>query len=215
MRGVPLVLAIYGIDAWERPKSWTYRIAVRFPGLVISISQITLDRYLAWSGLHSATSIVPNAIDLGMFAIGERDPELEERLNLAGCKVIMTFGRMVGQERYKGFDQVIELLPRLRRHFPDLVYMAAGDGNDRGRLEAKAREMGVADFVRFTGFIPEGQKADYYRLADAYVMPSAGEGFGYVVLEALACGIPVVASTIDGTREAVRGGKLVTVSLIV
>jgi glycosyltransferase involved in cell wall biosynthesis len=120
----------------------------------------------------------------------------------------MTFGRMAADERYKGFDEIIELLPRLRKTRPDLVYLAAGDGNDRPRLEAKAREVGVGDMVVFTGAVPEAEKADLYRLADAYVMPSSGEGFGFVVLEALACGIPVVASTADGTREAVCGGEL-------
>src|SRR5262249_20277261 len=56
--------------------------------------------------------------------------------------------------------------------------------------------------------IPDVAKQDYYRLANCYVMPSAGEGFGFVILEALACGVPVVASNKDGTREAVRNGAL-------
>jgi phosphatidylinositol alpha-1,6-mannosyltransferase len=60
----------------------------------------------------------------------------------------------------------------------------------------------------FAGYIPEREKADHYRLADAYVMPGRGEGFGIVYLEALACGVPVVASKLDGSREAVRDGAL-------
>lgn len=208
LRRTPLALAIYGIEAWQRPVSPLHRLAVRLPALVISISQITLDRFRAWSGVRAPTAVVPNAIDLGLFTTGGRNPELERRYNITKRKVIMTFGRMAADERYKGFDEIIELLPRLRRTHPDLVYLAAGDGSDRPRLEAKAREVGVEDMVAFTGSVPEAEKADLYRLADAYVMPSSGEGFGFVVLEALACGIPVVASTVDGTREAVRGGKL-------
>jgi glycosyltransferase involved in cell wall biosynthesis len=204
----PLVLAIYGIDAWERPRGALHRLAASMPQLVISISQITLDRFLAWSGSLVATAVVPNAIAMEKFATGPRNPDLERRYGVSGRKVIMTFGRMSADERYKGFDEVIELLPRLRRTRPDLVYIAAGDGTDRARLEAKARERGIADAVVFTGAVNESEKADLYRLADAYVMPSSGEGFGFVVLEALACGIPVVASTTDGTREAVRGGEL-------
>jgi glycosyltransferase involved in cell wall biosynthesis len=83
-----------------------------------------------------------------------------------------------------------------------------GDGDDRGRLQAKAEGLGVADRVVFAGFVPEAEKADHYRLADAYVMPSRGEGFGFVFLEAMACGIPVLGSKLDGSREALRGGKL-------
>jgi phosphatidylinositol alpha-1,6-mannosyltransferase len=62
--------------------------------------------------------------------------------------------------------------------------------------------------VVFAGFIPEAEKADHYRLADAFVMPGRGEGFGFVFLEALACGIPVVGSRLDGSREALRQGEL-------
>jgi len=152
--------------------------------------------------------VLPNAIHIGEYAAGKRNTALEQRHGVVGRKVIMTFGRMSADERYKGFDAIIELLPRLRCARPDIVYIAAGDGSDRPRLEAKARELGVANLVVFTGRIAEDEKADHYRLADAYVMPSSGEGFGFVVLEALACGIPVVASAADGTREAVRGGEL-------
>ena len=60
----------------------------------------------------------------------------------------------------------------------------------------------------FAGYINEAEKAEHYLLADAYVMPSRGEGFGFVLLEALACGIPALASKLDGTREALRDGAL-------
>jgi len=86
--------------------------------------------------------------------------------------------------------------------------LICGDGADRGRLQAKAAALHVEDRVVFTGFVPEDQKADYYRLADAYVMPSRGEGFGIVLLEALACGIPALGSQADGTREALLAGDL-------
>src|SRR5439155_2564410 len=91
---------------------------------------------------------------------------------------------------------------------PNVVYVVCGEGPDRSRLERKAVGLGVRDRVVFTGFIPEALKADYYRLADAYVMPSRGEGFGIVFLEAMACGIPVMGSRLDGSREALLDGEL-------
>jgi glycosyltransferase involved in cell wall biosynthesis len=66
----------------------------------------------------------------------------------------------------------------------------------------------LADRVIFTGFVPEEEKTDCYALADAYVMPSHGEGFGIVLLEAMACGVPTVASKLDGGREALIDGRL-------
>jgi glycosyltransferase involved in cell wall biosynthesis len=117
-------------------------------------------------------------------------------------------GRLSQTERYKGIDEVLEILPPLLRTRPDLVYLVVGEGSDRARLEQKAQSLGIAGHVVFTGQIPEYEKADHYRLADAFLLPSHGEGFGFVLLEAMASGIPVVASTLDGGREAVRQGQL-------
>jgi phosphatidyl-myo-inositol dimannoside synthase len=209
VRGRPLVLAVYGIDAWRKPAGIAGWAASKTPSLVISISQITLGRFRAWSGIEEAKcAVLPNAIHAEQYRAGGKDSALARRLGVATRPVILTFGRMSADERYKGFDEVIEAMPRSLARQPDLVYVAAGDGSDKPRLEAKANALGVAANVVFPGRIGEDEKPDLYRLADAYVMPSSGEGFGFVVLEALACGIPVVASTADGTREAVRGGEL-------
>ena len=131
-----------------------------------------------------------------------------QRYNLEGKTVLMTLGRLVYAERYKGFDEVLDVLPALAAVNPRLAYLIAGDGSDRRRLEKKVRALGLMDRVVFAGLVPEAEKADHYRLADAYIMASRGEGFGFVLLEAMACGIPVVASKLDGGREAVRDGQL-------
>ena len=208
-RRVPLVLAIYGIDAWTKPSGRLTSAGLSAVSLVVSISQTTLDRFRAWSGFpEEKCAILPNAFHGGDFAMGPKDNALSRRLGVSDRPTITTFGRMVSYERYKGFDEVIEAMPRLLKRIPRLVYVAAGDGTDKSRLMAKVAGLGLEASVVFTGRIDEAEKADLYRLSDAYVMPSSGEGFGFVVLEALACGIPVVASTIDGTREAVRNGEL-------
>lgn len=205
----PLLLAIYGIDGWWRPSRPMVGRLASGADLVISISQTTLDRFLSWSTIDpGATAVLPNAIKLERFGLVEKNRELLRQLSIEGRKIIMTLGRMWSAERAKGFDEVIELMPRLREAEPDIAYIAAGDGDDRPRLEAKAKMLGVADRVIFAGRIPEAQKLDYYRLADAYVMPSRWEGLGFVVLEALACGTPVVASSADGTQEAVGRGEM-------
>jgi glycosyltransferase involved in cell wall biosynthesis len=120
----------------------------------------------------------------------------------------MTVGRLDARERSKGVDEVLEALPALAVGLPDLAYMVVGDGTDRARLQAKARSLGVSDRVVFAGYVAEPEKPEYYRLADAYVMPCRGEGFGFVFLEAMATGLPVVASRADGSSEAVLGGEL-------
>ena len=205
----PLLLAIYGIDGWWRPSRPVVAQLANRADFVIAISQTTLDRFRSWSMIDcTATAVLPNAIKVEKFGLGEKNKELAQSLGVDQKKIIMTLGRMWSNERAKGFDEVIEIMPRLRELEPDIAYIAVGDGDDRPRLEAKAQKLGVGDKVHFVGRVPEAQKQDYYRLADAYVMPSHWEGFGFVILEALACGLPVVASVADGTREAVRNGEL-------
>jgi glycosyltransferase involved in cell wall biosynthesis len=113
---------------------------------------------------------------------------------------------MDAAEQAKGFDEILDILPRLVAEIPNLVYIAVGDGSDRMRLEAKATALGVRDHCVFPGYVSESEKLEYYRSADLFAMPSRLEGFGYVFLEALATGLPVIASKIDGSREAIRDG---------
>jgi glycosyltransferase involved in cell wall biosynthesis len=205
----PMVVAVHGTDAWSPPSNRLAALAMGSADLILSVSHLTVQRMRTWlPGPHPPAVVVPNAVQLERFGIGEKCPDLISRYGLESKRVIMTLGRMAAEERAKGFDQVIELMPRLRASCPSLVYLCAGDGDDRPRLEAKAREMGYADAVVFTGRIPEDRKPDYLRLADAFVMASHWEGFGIVVIEALACGVPVVGSTADATQEALLHGEL-------
>ncbi len=199
------VLLVYGIEAWKPLKNPLSRRLLRNCRAIISISAITRDRLLDWSGYRGPTYLLPNAIHLEQYGIRAKRADLIERYKLAGKRVILTVGRLESAERYKGFDEVMEVLPNLP---PDVVYLIAGGGNDFIRLQQRALDLGVADRVIFTGLFSETDKADLYALADIYAMPSRGEGFGFVYLEALASGVPVIGSKHDGGREALLDGQL-------
>lgn len=204
----PSVACLHGTEAWSPHKRAWSRHAARNTDLVMSVSQLTLDRFRQWCPVPlDRCVVVPNMVQLDAFAMTDRDEALARRLGLADRTVVMTLGRIDASEQAKGFDRVIEVLPRILRQRPDIAYLIVGRGDDRPRLERLAAEHGVSDRVVFAGEIAEAEKVAYYNLADAYVMPSVGEGFGLVFLEALACGLPCVASDIDGGREALREGK--------
>lgn len=199
------LLMIYGIEAWKHvPHGLANRLLHRARAIV-SISEITRDRLLAWSKYRGATYLLPNAIHAEAYGIREKRADIVERYHLEGKRVLLTVGRLAAEERYKGFDEVLEVLGELP---PDVVYIIAGGGNDAGRLQQKAAQLGVTGRVIFTGLFPEEDKPDLYALSDVYVMPSRGEGFGYVFLEALASGVPVIGSKHDGGREALLDGEL-------
>lgn len=208
----PVLTELYGIDAWEPTGRATVNCLARRIRAGVAISAATRQRFLRWSGVEPArVALLPNAIHADRYGPGAKSEDLLTAHDLRGRRVLMTLGRLQRSERYKGVDEVLELLPTLAEEKPEVVYLVVGDGDDRGRLTAKAWNLGIGNRVRFAGYVPDERKADYYRLADVYVMPSSGEGFGFVFLEAMACGVPVIASTADGGREAVRDGSLGTV----
>lgn len=209
LTGAPVLLALYGFEAWTPFRRPMARRALAAVDHILSISHYTARRFCAWSGYaEDAVTIVPNAIHLEQFAPGPKRSDLVEKFGLSGRDVIMLFGRMDSSERLKGFDELIGAMPAILAARPTAKLLLAGNGGDRQRLEALCDSLGLAGHVAFTGFVPEDEKAAYYRLADAYVMPSRQEGFGFVHLEAMACGIPAVASSVDGAREAVRDGLI-------
>jgi teichuronic acid biosynthesis glycosyltransferase TuaC len=99
----------------------------------------------------------------------------------------------------KGNDLVMRSLTRL----PKTTLVLVGDGPDRSRLESLARAEGVADRVRFAGPVAQAELPRYYSAADALVLASSREGWPNVLLEAMACGTPVVAARVGGTPEIV------------
>lgn len=205
----PVLCALYGIEAWQPTGRGLADQAVRRLDRFYSISRITRSRFINWSKVsEDQIDLLPNAIHLENYGIAPARAEIVKRYGLAGRKVLLTLGRIVSKERAKGFDEVIDVLPELRKREPSIFYVVAGDGDYRPALEAKVAERGLGDHVVFTGFVSDEDKADLYRVADAYVMPSRGEGFGFVFLEAMACGTPCVASSVDGSADAVRDGEL-------
>lgn len=207
--GVPLLLILHGLEARTPSRhALADRLAARVDGF-IAVSAFTKKRFEAWSGAPADRGrVVPNAIALDDYSPGPPPTYLQDRYHLHDRTVLLTLSRLPVQAQGKGHDEVLEAIPDLIGEVPDVAYLVCGDGPDRPRLEAKARTLGLADRVIFTGYIDEAEKQDHYRLADVFVMPGRTEGFGIVYLEAMACGIPVVASSADASQEAVRGGAL-------
>lgn len=208
VRRAKLFLIAHGIEAWKPSNHATANALCRSVDGVLSVSRLTAERFLAWSRVSpSKVRVLPNCVDLDVFKPGPSDPVLLRRYGLLGAKVLLTVGRLEASERYKGVDKIIEALPDLSRVF-DVRYLVVGDGSDRPRLERLAEHLGVSERVVFAGKIPEPEKVAHYNIADAYVMPSTGEGFGIVLIEAAGCGVPVIGSAVDGSREALRDGAL-------
>jgi phosphatidylinositol alpha-1,6-mannosyltransferase len=178
----PYLLPLYGIEVW-RPLEWDRRRALARATAAFAISAHTLERARPFFPRAVALPVVPLALE-------ERRPEGAVdagvlgrlgRPGRPGGEFLLIAGRMDPRERYKGHDEVLEALKGVE----GVRLVVAGDGDDRPRLEQKAAAFGMEDRVTFTGFLSEATLAELYRRCAAFVMPSRGEGFGLVYLEAM------------------------------
>ena len=142
----------------------------------------------------SKVTVLRNGVDLQRFQPGNR-AALRAALGVDGF-VLLSVGHL---QPVKGHDLAISALPLI----PDATLMLAGAGPELARLQALARQLGVADRVRFLGSVPQADLAQYYGAADSLVLASSREGWANVLLESMACGTPVVASNVWGTPEVV------------
>ena len=116
-------------------------------------------------------------------------------------------GRMRSVERGKGHDHLLAAWPAVRARKPDAELWVVGEGDFRPVLEARARELGVQDAVRFLGRVPDDALGDLYRRASVFAMPSRQEGFGLVYAEAMWHGLPCIGSTADAARDVIVDGE--------
>ncbi|MEG3849818.1 glycosyltransferase family 4 protein [Microcoleus sp. herbarium19] len=205
--GIPYTILTYGKEVWET-LPLKYQTALSKADRIWTISRYTRDRTCCRNQLNPEKfQIVPCTVDGNLFAIGPKPQHLLAQYNLIDAKILMTVARLRSTDIYKGVDVTIQALPQIAKTFENVKYLVIGRGDDRSRLAKLAADLGVADRVIFAGFVPTESLAEHYRLADACVMPSQ-EGFGIVYLEALACGIPVLAGDADGSADPLQDGKL-------
>lgn len=201
---IPLVLTIYGLDAWQPRRKWLIKRIAANLDLILSISDFTKQHFLDLIKYNpERVDLFPCCVDLSSFRPAEKDLQLLESYGFSDKRVLMTLCRLSSAEKTKGVDEVIDLLPNLTDEYEDIVYLVCGSGDDLGRLKRKVSDKGLDERVKFSGYIEEEDKLKYYNSADAYVMPSRSEGFGIVFLEAMACGLPIVASEKDAGAEVV------------
>ena len=207
--GTPYTVVAHGIDVHSALDASKIR-ALRDADRVITVSAWTKARVLRLGGIDaSRVAIVANTLDDSRFSVRPEPESLKRRYGIRPDeRVVLIVARLSATERYKGYDTVVHALPTIRSFRHPVRFLVVGDGDDRQRVEALAVRLGVEKLVTFAGFVEAEELPDHYRLADAFAMPSSGEGFGIVFLEAMACGTPVLAGNCDGSVDALDGGRL-------
>jgi asparagine synthase (glutamine-hydrolysing) len=198
------VVAGHGIEMC-RPLSTLERIVCANAAAVTAPSRYTATQIQQHASISAdRVAVIPWGLDPAFRA---RASVNGHRALLPAGPILLTVARLDSRERYKGVESVIEAMPQLLSKVPDLNYIVVGDGDDRPRLESRARALGFAEQVLFAGRRTDEEVGSYYAAADIYVMPSRSEGLGLVFLEAMACGKPVIAASEAATPEVVIDGE--------
>lgn len=207
--GIPYWAVAHGVDAWEIDNS-ALQTALKSADRILAVSNYTRDRLIEEQNLDpSCISLLPNTFDADRFEITPKPQHLLARYQLTPEQpVILTVARLDNSERYKGYDKILQALPAIRQTIPNIHYLIVGKGSDRDRIEKLITLLDLQDNVTLAGFVTDEELNDHYNLGDVFAMPSKGEGFGIVYLEALACGKPVLAGNCDGAIDALCDGEL-------
>ncbi len=160
-----------------------------------------IERY----GVQAKFRVIPNTVDLSLFFPGDRQAELNGDRKK---KRILTVALLTPK---KGIPYLIQALSEIKKDRKDFVLDIVGEGSSRADYEELARELDLTDMVHFHGLKTKQEVAVFMRQSDFFVLPSLFETFGAVLIEAMACGKPVVATDIGGPNEIVTPnvGKLV------
>lgn len=196
--GKPVVLTARGSDVsalprFPRQRRMILEAVARADGAVC-VAQALKDALVRLGAPAEKLVVLRNGVDLDMFRPLDRET-IRMQMDIAG-PVIASVGRLI--ER-KGHDLVIDALTDL----PEATLLIAGEGEERRALEAQAGRLGVADRVRFLGAVPHEALAEIYNAADVLALASSREGWPNVLLEAMACGTPCVATPVWGSVEIV------------
>ncbi len=196
--GIPVAITARGSDIslmpdFALPRRWILWAAAHADAL-ITVAGALRDHLVSLGVDEARIQVLRNGVDLTRFSpvAGE---QVRQRFGLRG-RLLLSVGNLI---ELKGHHLVIEAL----RELHDVSLIIIGEGPQRSALERLAERLGVAERVRFAGLVPQTELRDYYSAADVMVLASSREGWANVLLEAMACGTPVVATRVWGTPEVV------------
>lgn len=220
LRGIPVVLKFVGDEAWERASQerrttkrleeflahpeggWRTWLRMKIQGFVLRRANIVTtpsaylrDAIVRTYGIEDSRAVVN-------YNAAEKEAEAPFEATVIPHQIVAT-ARLV---EWKGIDGIVRAVALLRKEFPDVRAVIAGDGPEEERLKSLAKELDVSDCVTFTGRVSRTETWHLRKSSEVYVLNSTYEGLPHTALTSFAARIPMVATDIPGTNEAVYDG---------
>ena len=209
--GIPAVLGSRGSDLHSIPgpvvRTLTRR-ALRLASKILTVSEDLHSRAIAMGVRPERVHTIRNGCDTGIFHPRSRAAARSALGIQPDARMVLFAGRF---QPVKGLADLLDAFARLASSFPKLQLVLAGDGRLRPEIQVRAERCGLRDRVHFPGVCPPGRIAEWMAAADVFCLPSHSEGCPNVVIEALSCGRPVVATNAGGIPELVNEANAILV----
>jgi len=194
------IVVLHGVEAWK-PVAKLDLVAIRGAAAIVTTTGFTAREFLAHnSAPESLFHVIPLA--LGESELAPPVPPVTHQRPWR----ILTVGRLASGEGYKGVDTLIQAVARLRGRGLPVMLSVAGRGDDMARLQNIRDSLGLQNDVEFLGAVPDAQLDALFQSCDVFAMPSKGEGFGIVFLEAMRYAKPCIGGNHGGTPEVIDDG---------
>jgi phosphatidylinositol alpha-1,6-mannosyltransferase len=198
------IVMSHGVEVWN-PLPGLRRRALLSADFVLAPSTYTAQRLAQVQGVPPANiRKLAWPLNPDFLKMADNPVALSLPKNFPEGRVILTVGRWAASERYKGVDDLIRAVAQLQTKFPRLCLAAVGDGDDLPRLEKIARDSGVSESIRFLTNLSREEIAACYARSEIFALPSTGEGFGLVFLEAMAFGKPLIGTAHGGITDIIE-----------
>jgi phosphatidyl-myo-inositol dimannoside synthase len=194
----------HGVEVWQ-PLPALRRKAFLKADVFLAPSSYTVEQIIQVQGAERAkTKCVPWPLNPDFLELSEKPEALAVPSDFPKGLVVLAATRLAADERYKGVDLLIQAVAQLLPKVPSLYLVVVGTGDDLPRHQEMARRFGVSERVRFLQGLSSPEIAGCYSRCDIFALPSTGEGFGFVFLEAMAFGKPVLGAAAGGVTDIIR-----------
>ncbi|MDX8391441.1 MAG: glycosyltransferase [Mariprofundaceae bacterium] len=206
--GRPNIAYVQGQDVYQSSilqRLTEIRLACRISTVVAAVTRQLADRLVSIKACEDV-HVIPHGFSKVQALLSRQDWRRSQGF-ATGQKVVLSVGRL---ERIKGQDILLSAWVEVQKKCPDAILYLVGDGSMRESLEQQAADLNLSTSVRFPGAAVAAEVAAYMSSADVFVLPSRSEAFGIVLLEAMACALPVVATEVGGVPEVLPEGEAVS-----